>query len=191
MEMILSILSGGATGLLGTVISGVIKFFNTKQEQKYELAKMEMELKVMSAEAEHAEKIATVEAEAAETKAEWEGLRESYREAATRFSTGAHPALVWIDVVRGLMRPVLTLGLVILVAIVFFNASDAMDTSSLEQIISTCQGMGLTEAELKECITNKSMESTQLRIIGTVLYLATAAVLWWFGSRQVEKALKK
>ena len=25
------------------------------------------------------------------------------------------------------------------------------------------------------------------RIVETVLYLATAALLWWFGSRQIEK----
>ncbi len=84
MDVILSLLTGGATGLLGTIVSGVIKYFNTRQQQKYELQKMEMDLKQISAEAEHAERIAAIEAEAAERKAEWEGLRASYREAATR-----------------------------------------------------------------------------------------------------------
>ena len=30
-------------------------------------------------------------------------------------------------------------------------------------------------------------ESVKPRIIETILYLATAAVLWWFGQRQIEK----
>ncbi|MBW2610442.1 MAG: hypothetical protein JRC68_08890 [Deltaproteobacteria bacterium] len=191
MSMILALLTGGATGLLGTIVSGVLKYFNTRQQQKYELQKMEMELKQISAEVAHAEKIAVIEAEAAERKAEWEGLRASYREAATRFSAGEHPALVWVDVVRGLMRPVLTLGLVILVGIVFFKAGGDVDTASLDQIIASCQELGKTGAELKDCITSKSTESAQLRIINTILYLATAAVLWWFGSRQIEKGLKR
>jgi hypothetical protein len=189
MSLILSLLTGGATGILGTIASGILRYFNTRQQQKYELDKMEMDLKLMSAEAEHADRIASIEAEAAETRAEWEGLRESYREAATRYSTEAHPALVWVDVVRGLMRPVLTLGLVILVGIVFFNAGSDIDTGSLDTIIQSCRH--LSGEELSQCIITRVETSARLRIISTVLYLATAAVLWWFGSRQVEKALKK
>ena len=65
----------------------------------------------------------------------------------------------FVDAVRGLTRPLLTWSLFALVGAIYFllGASDL-------------GAVGLRP-----------------RIVETVLYLFTAAMLWWFGSRQIEK----
>lgn len=159
MDIILGLLTGGATGLIGTALSGVMKFFTMKQEQSHELKVMEMELKHMDKEAEVALKIETKKQEGKEAEAAWRGLEASYREAGQRWSTGDSGWIVFVDVVRGLMRPLLTLALVILVGTIYFT-------------------LGADKPTMQE------------QIVSTVLYLATAAVLWWFGSRMSEAKKK-
>jgi len=159
MEAILSLITGGATGLLGTAISGVMKYFTNKQEQSHELKVMDMELKHMDREAEIALKIEEKKQEGKEAQAAWAGLEASYREAGQRWSTGNSGWIVFVDVIRGLMRPVLTLCLVILMGVIYFMLGP--DTPHM-----------------------------QGQIVNTILYLATSAVLWWFGSRMSDTKKK-
>ena len=65
----------------------------------------------------------------------------------------------FVDAVRGLTRPALTWSLFALVGAIYFLLGAADITT-----------VGLRP-----------------RIVETVLYLFTAAMLWWFGSRQIEK----
>lgn len=159
MDIILGLLTGGATGLIGTALSGVMKYFTNKQEQSHELKVMDMELKHMDKEAEVALKIEEKKQEGKEAQAAWAGLEASYREAGQRWSTGDSGWIVFVDVVRGLMRPLLTLCLVILMGTIFFT--HATDNPSMQE-----------------------------QIVATVLYLATSAVLWWFGSRMSDSKKK-
>jgi len=159
VDIILGLLTGGATGLIGTALSGVMKFFTMKQEQGHELKVMEMELKHMDKEAEVALKIESKKQEGKEAEAAWRGLEASYREAGQRWSTGDSGWIVFVDVVRGLMRPLLTLCLVILMGLIYFTL--APDKPQMQD-----------------------------QIIATILYLATAAVLWWFGSRMAQPGKK-
>ena len=159
MDILLGLLTGGATGLIGTALSGVMKYFTNKQEQGHELKVMEMELKHMDKEAEVALKIETKKQEGKEAQAAWAGLEASYREAGQRWSTGDSGWIVMVDVVRGLMRPLLTLCLVILMGTIYF--------------LHGPQNPGMQE-----------------QIVATVLYLATSAVLWWFGSRMAQTGKK-
>ena len=64
-----------------------------------------------------------------------------------------------VDVVRGLTRPALTWSLFALVGAIYF----LLGASDLAAV------------------------SLRPRIVETVLYLFTAAMLWWFGARQIEK----
>ena len=163
-DAILSIATGGATGLLGTVLSGVLGFFKQRQAHAQELELRKLDLEMMDKEAQFALAQEEVKAESAERQAEWEGLKASYAEASVRWSgglpltAGQGWCLVIVDLVRGLMRPGLTVGLVALVAVIYS--------------------------------TQKGGPDLEVQIVNTVLYLSTAATLWWFGSRQVEKALK-
>ena len=155
-----SILTGGATGLLGTAISGAIDFFQSRQRHAQEMDLRRLDIELAHAEAEGAMAHAAIEAEAARERAEWEALEASYREASRRWSRpGDGWAMQLVDVVRGLTRPALTWSLFALVGAIYFL---------------------LGASELAE-------EPLGPRIVETVLYLFTAAVLWWFGARQIEK----
>lgn len=156
-----SIVAGGATGLLGTAISKVFSFYENKQKfrQQVELmrlnadaARQEAEYRLKEAEVAGRIKLSQIEEEGrskAEVSAN-EALAKSYFEASSRWSTGDSPWLVFVDVLRGVTRPVLTLMLCLIVFVMWAKTSD------------------------------NTLES---QIVQTVLYVTTAAVLWWFGSR--------
>jgi hypothetical protein len=136
MDILLGLLTGGATGLIGTALSGVMKFFTNKQEQSHELKVMDMELKHMDKEAEVALKIEEKKQEGKEAQAAWAGLEASYREAGQRWSTGDSSWIVFVDVVRGLMRPLLTLCLVVLMGTIYF-LHGPQNPGMQEQIVAT------------------------------------------------------
>jgi hypothetical protein len=161
LDLLMGVLSGGVTGLIGTVISGGMKFFENKQKHGHELAIMDMEIKQMHVEAEIAKDIAELEMEGKDRTAAWAALGASYKESTSRMSTGDSGWLIAVDVVRGLMRPVITLGLLILMAVIYFTV--AQDMAGPEGI------------------------PVQVTIIQTVLYVGTTAVLWWFGTRNMSK----
>ena len=160
LDTIMSVLTGGATGLLGTVVSGAIDFFQSRAEHKREMDLRRLDIELAQTEAGAAEKVAAIEAEGARHAAELEAMEASYREASSRMSRAGDGFLMkLVDFVRGMTRPVLTWGLVALVGTIYFT----LGAAGLEP------------------------ESIKPRIVETVLYLATAAVLWWFGQRQIEK----
>ncbi|MDE0203204.1 MAG: hypothetical protein OXK73_12310 [Rhodospirillaceae bacterium] len=160
LEAIMSVLTGGATGLLGTAMSAAIDFFQSRAEHKREVDLRRLDIELAKTEAGSAERVAAIEAEGARGRAELEAMEASYREASSRMSRAVDGFLMkFVDFVRGMTRPVLTWGLVALVGTIYFT---------------------LAAGDL-------APESTKPRIIETILYLATAAVLWWFGQRQIEK----
>ena len=155
-----SVLTGGATGLLGTALSAVVDFFQSRQRHAQELDLRRLDIELAKAEAEGAATHAAIEAQATREKAEWEAMEASYREAARRWSRpGEGWAMQLVDVVRGLTRPALTWSLFALVGAIYF----LLGASDLAAV------------------------SLRPRIVETVLYLFTAAILWWFGARQIEK----
>lgn len=161
LDLLMGVLSGGVTGLIGTVISGGMKFFENKQKHSYELAIMEVEIKQMRVEAEIAKDIAELDMESKDRTAAWAALESSYKESTSRMSTGESQWLVLVDVVRGLMRPVITLGLLILMAVIYFTVAQEM--------------------------AGPNGIPVQVTIIQTVLYVGTTAVLWWFGTRHLAR----
>ncbi len=161
LDLLMGVLSGGVTGLIGTVISGGMKFFENKQKHAYELDVMKMEIEQMHVEAEIAKDVAELEMEGKDRTAAWSALEASYKESTSRMSKGDSAWLVMVDVVRGLMRPVITLGTLSLMGVIYFTVA---------------QGMVGPEGI-----------PVQVTIIQTVLYIATTAVLWWFGTRNMSK----
>ena len=156
IDALAAILTGGATGLLGTVISFGADFLKRRQAHAQELDLRRLDMEIARIEATGAERAAAIEAEAAENAAAWGALEASYGEARQRFSRrGDSGWLVAVDVVRGLMRPVLTLGSLAFVAAVYWS-------------------LGATDIETLDI---------RPRIVDTGLYIATTCVLWWFGTR--------
>ncbi len=126
-DLLLGVVSGGATGLIGSVLSGAVKFFTDRQNQAHELRVMDVELQHMDREAEIAKQIKELEMEGVEAAASWRGLEASYEESGKRWSTTESGWIVMVDVVRGLMRPLLTLGLVVLTTVIYFTLTDPDD----------------------------------------------------------------
>ncbi len=126
-DLLLGVVSGGATGLIGSVLSGAAKFFTDRQNQAHELRVMDVELQHMDREAEIAKQIKELEMEGVEAAASWRGLEASYEESGKRWSTTESGWIVMVDVVRGLMRPLLTLGLVVLTTVIYFTLTDPDD----------------------------------------------------------------
>ncbi|MYA88802.1 MAG: hypothetical protein F4X97_10190 [Boseongicola sp. SB0662_bin_57] len=125
-----AIFTGGATGLLGTALSVGTKFMVTRQQNAHELKLRAIDMEMIKLEAATVDRQAEAEAEIAEAQA----LRESYREAAARWSRPEDGAMMKaIDVVRGLTRPGLTWYFVLLLTVVFFTVA----TMQLRETIIT------------------------------------------------------
>jgi hypothetical protein len=164
-DLILGVLSGGVTGLIGTVISGGMKFFENRQKHGHELAIMQMEMQQMDKEAEIARDIKELDMESKDNQAAWVALQASYKESTSRMSTGDSAWLIMVDVVRGLMRPVITLGLLVSMGIIYFTvAAELTAPNGTPMVVS---------------------------IIQTVLYVGTTAVLWWFGTRHLSSSPRR
>jgi len=159
LDLLTSILTGGATGLLGTLVSFGTDYLQARQRHAQEMDLRRMDLDIVKAEGASAERVAAIEAESERDQAAWSSLEASYREASRRWSRGDSKWLVFVDVVRGLTRPGLTFLFVGLVGVIYFT-------------------LGGSDMEILDI---------RPRIIDTVLYLATACVLWWFGARQIAK----
>ena len=160
IESLVAILSGGATGLLGTALTAGISFFQERQKHRHEVELRRLDAEVARIEGASAAATARIAAASAQETSAWNALTESYRQAATRWSKGDGMALVAVDVVRGLMRPVLTCAFVGLTAWIYWTAAaDALEGAAMRG-----------------------------RVIDTVLYLTTTCVCWWFGTRPQRPA---
>ncbi len=159
LDSLFAILTGGASGLLGTALSAATDWFARRQRHTHEIELRRLDMEAARIEAASAERVAAVEAEGARDAAAWAAMETSHREAARRWSRGDSHWLVAVDVVRGLMRPCLTAGALALVAAVYFS-------------------LGETDIEMLD---------VRPRMIDTVLYIATTCVLWWFGARAIDR----
>lgn len=161
LDVLGSVVTGGATGILGSALSRVFSFFENKQKFKHEIDLLAANREFMREEAkyrlEEAELRGRIELYRTEEEARGKyeasanmALSESYKDSAVRWSKGDSPWIVFVDVLRGVTRPSLTVFLCVVVFVMW----------------------GYTESA-----------DLETQIVATVLYMATAAVLWWFGSR--------
>lgn len=150
LDLLSSLLAGGATGVIGASLGSVVEFFKQKQKNEHELALMQAERENMALEIQGRERVATIEAESAEAVEASKAFVASIAADRATYSDGRSALLVWVDVVRGMTRPVLTTLLVMLVCVMWFTTDN---------------------------------DQLRMQIVATVLYVTTAAVLWWFGSR--------
>ena len=174
IELFSSFFGGGLAGLIGAVVQ---RFFEYKSKQleitankdKYahELLMRDADAKIMQAEWAAKIRVAEVEAAGKEGAADAEAFAASFKEP-TRYSESAPITttqtwlLVGLDVVRGLVRPGLTLYLSAITTVIFVQALILMEKG------------GYSTADAAVLV---------VRVVDTILYLTTACVLWWFGSR--------
>ncbi len=160
------VLGGGATGILGTLISRGVGLFQKRQDLTHELALRELDLRHIAAEAEvgatlraHELESDRIEAAARERTAEHDALLTSIKADRAAYAThGLTPAQNWlmviVDFVRGLMRPALTVALVALAWTIVVRTPTGSDPGAAGMVI---------------------------------LYLAISCVTWWFCDRAAAK----
>lgn len=143
-EFMGSALAGGATGLIGVAMSLFGDWLRGRREDKQRA--------VLLADAERA---ARDLAESTAAAGAADVLAASIAADAATYSRAGSSVLVFVDLVRGLTRPVLTLYLCVAISIFYFTTD---------------------------------MAALRLEILQTALYLTTAAVLWWFGTRPMRRS---
>ncbi len=120
-----NVASGGLLGLLGTGVNFTLGYFQRKQEhaQRVESLKLEGELAAAKTAGDVAVARETGAAQAFTASVESEArLPRSY---------------AWVDAVRGLTRPFLTLFLLVLTWIIFYSADEATRAYIAQNIVVT------------------------------------------------------
>lgn len=169
-----AIAGGGATGLLGAVISRFADYKLEKMRFSHQRELADLELKQIKLEAEYAFKVADREATMAEEVAASETLRTSYSaDSATylRHATGKVSSFFMgvVDFARGMLRP----GATVFLLYVTYSISREMHA-----LVTELNGAAL-DANLAQ--------SLWVDVVNMILYLTSAAVLWWFGARPKAK----
>lgn len=150
---------GGLFGVLGQVANRAFTVWETREKRKDAIianAQQEKlwvhETNLLQIQMQQAQEAHEQELETASVAGSWEGLRASI-EAESRVPS----SYKWVDAVRAMVRPFLTIESQIAVIVIFFAATGAERASIQEQVVET------------------------------VTFIATAAALWWFGERAEHK----
>lgn len=185
--LVTGVMSGGATGLIGLLIQGWSE--SRKRAQDIELLKVQhlQTLELRKIDAEQQVKMATMDAASAERLAELEAmaradesanasLRASYdHDRATYLDSDAQKksrVARWmmglVDFTRGIIRPGITAySMVILSALALWVQNLFLQ----KQIV----------------LTPDQTFKLVMEVIGTITYITTTSVVWWFGARANQK----
>ncbi|MEM6627199.1 MAG: hypothetical protein AAF719_10885 [Pseudomonadota bacterium] len=148
MGLAASAAGGGVFGLIGTLLGRGVSILERRQEYAQEQARWAHEASLLQLQMQKKRTETEAELLLADASGSWSGLRASMEAEA---AIGA--SYKWVNAVRGLTRPVLTVLLWGVATLVFFS-SDAAARGA---------------------------------IIETATFAATAATLWWFGDRGVDR----
>lgn len=168
-----AIIGGGATGILGAAVQRFADYKNRQLDmqaqesrQLHEVAMRKADAKIMAQEWAARTQVATIEGETREAEADARTLAASYQLEPQQYSAAVKPTrgqgwlLVLLDVLRGVVRPGLTIYLCVLTTQIYNELASKVGPVSQDQ----------------------QFEMVKL-IVGTILYLFTTVTLWWFGTR--------
>lgn len=168
IESIIGLFSGGAvgaiTGLVGSYLTKREERATLKLQQQHEAKMRQFDIEEASQEHSQALALADKKIEQAKTEAEIAADVSAAETFNTSIKVGNEKSgIKWIDGVRSLMRPMITLMLL------FASALLTYQISSL--------GVGL------ESLGSDELLQMYQQIIKEALFLTTTAVTWWFGTR--------
>jgi len=157
-----SAMTGGIFGMIGALLSGVAKYFQAKQEQdfkrqdqEHEKNLIELNMKALAHETENELAIAS-------QKGSYLGLGKSLQ---AESSIGK--SYRWVNAIRSLFRPLLTVSLLAISFLIFKDVMDAMD------------GEGSLSFDRKEARELLSY------IVYSIIFSTSTAIVWWFGERSL------
>lgn len=167
--IVTSAFTGGLTGLAGMIFQGIAAGRARQKEREHELkaraldqAEMRLEAKLAiaqtRAETTGKTQVATVEADAATEVAAAGTQQASYGHDKARYGGG------FVDSIRGLMRPLITVALLVIQVAISWHLYQLVQSNSGTFDIPRIQDL------LEE-------------VVLATIYLATTAITWWFGSR--------
>ncbi len=116
---------GGLFGLVGTALGRVAGFFERRQTLKHETARWAHEVTLLGLQQAGAKQESEAELALTDVSGSWDGLRASM--AAEAAISGSYR---WVDAVRGLTRPALTV-LLWLIAVGIWIGADATGRASI------------------------------------------------------------
>ena len=167
---------GGITGLLGSVVQRFAAYKTKKLEVElekikfdHETALRELDARIMEKEWAGRAQVASVEGQSAADVAAAEAFAKSYTDG-PKYSEGLEPTkgqawlLVLLDCLRGVIRPALTIYLCVITTMVYLQAQELMGGDIPQELAA---------------------EIVRL-VLGTILYLTTTCVTWWFGTRNIQ-----
>lgn len=190
MAFLETILAGGATGLLGNVVSTVFSFVNKKQDNKHEFAMRKLGIEAMEREAKMNIQITETKVQGDIALAEMESFNETIKQNAVDKLSGDVLSRLFdqkwtipfgvllaflfgvVDFIKALIRPGITLYLTIALTVIYFNTIDVIKLHG-----------GLYDVQSATALFE---EITQ-----NILYIGTSCIMWWFGDRRVAKTLRK
>lgn len=157
LESLTTVASGGVFGLIGSVTGYVSKYLQKRQDQKFELKKLEFEERLyklnMQAKAEETEN----ELKILEQKGSWGGLSDSLKT-----DSKLKPVSGWARDCKSLFRPVLTVLLWVIASWVFYKI---------------IQDKVFDPLQTKELIKY---------MVHSIFFAASTATVWWFGDRSLR-----
>jgi hypothetical protein len=172
LDTLLSVASGGVTGLVGTAVQSIFQYQSKKldielEKQKglNELEERKLDIQMQAQEWASRTQIAQVTAQGEVDKADAETLAESYKLEPQQYSEKSllthmqNWLFVLVDTFKALIRPSLTVYLCTIVTIIYIQTRGLINTNQSDSF-------ALLE-----------------KLINTILYITTSVILWWFGSR--------
>jgi hypothetical protein len=192
----LDVIFGGVTGLLGTVIGQIFKYKTAKIENEHERGMLQLETQAMIQEAEMQIQVTKSRVEGEIELAELSSYEESIRSGqksmfgkgwldkmfvipgkmgavAKFFAVFIAIAFAGVDILRSLMRPVLTIYTMAAASYLTYLAWTIMKATGLDS-------MTLIQAI-----------SLYTQVTDAIIYLAISAFTWWFGDRMTAKFLQQ
>lgn len=183
LEILGSIFAGGATGLLGAGLQRFFDWLNVKAQLERDKLKYDHEATMRDKDAAILREewkgrltVAQTEADAAKDVAESQAFGASMLREPERYAAGEAPknwmgSLGWFllactDVLRGVVRPGLTLYLCVLVTYIWWQVRQLVSIEDLDQA---------------------AVLAIWLLVVKTILYVWTTATLWYFGTRNKQK----
>ena len=185
--MLFETILGTVTGFAGTALTSVLNFKQQKEKNKHDIAILSAQTEATIREAEANIRVSEIQISGDIQKTEAQAFLETLKQNATpaidakvidRLLSGGSVMrffgillsflMGFVEFFKGVMRPGLTLYVIILATFVTFKSIAIL--SAKEELIS------VTDAQL--------MFSNA---IDTIWYLAVTLVTWWFGDRRTAK----
>jgi len=155
---------GAVVGLVGSYLAKREQRKITEMNQSHELLIGELDLKRDSAEATQALLMADKQIEQAEAEASIQNeVQAGHAFVASQVAASKSSGSVLVDSVRNLMRPAITIYLLVIVTVITYQLNVLLG--------------GLVSLPVDELYKLYS------HVINQAVFLTVTAVLWWFGSR--------